>query len=74
MFSRLWNRVKIFLEIVGNFQARVLLTLFYILLVVPTGLIMQIFSDPLRLRGQGDSAWISKEPQEYDSRRVGRQF
>lgn len=74
MLGRFWKKVKIFLEKVGNFQSRVLLTLFYILLVIPMGLIMKLFSDPLRLRGQGDSAWIPKKYQENDSQNVGRQF
>jgi hypothetical protein len=36
--------------VIGTFQARLLMTVFYLLIVVPVGLIMRAWSDPLRLR------------------------
>ena len=44
------------MRVVGNIQARALLTLLYGVIVLPFGLIMRLFSDPLR---------IKKRPQEW---------
>ena len=35
---------------IGNFQAQVLLSFFYIIFFLPIGLVFRFFSDPLRLR------------------------
>ncbi len=37
-------------RIIGNFNAQVILTVFYFLLLWPVGLIFRLFADPLRLR------------------------
>jgi hypothetical protein len=42
-----WQRVA---KKIGDFQARLILTLFYFLIVLPTGLIARLFADPLALR------------------------
>jgi hypothetical protein len=42
-----WNRIA---RAVGTFQARVLLTLFYGVLVLPFGLFARWFTDPLRIK------------------------
>lgn len=34
---------------IGNFQAQVLLSFFYIIFILPIGLVFRFFSDPLRL-------------------------
>jgi hypothetical protein len=44
---------------VGDFQARVVLTLFYWLVAVPFALVVRLL-DPLRLRAGGDSAWVRR--------------
>jgi hypothetical protein len=50
MWKRLWEGWKRVAHAIGNFQARVLLTLLYIVLVLPFGLAVRLFSDPLRIR------------------------
>ncbi len=37
-------------RVIGNFQARVILTILYVVLILPVGLIVRLVSDPLRLR------------------------
>jgi len=45
----------------GGFQSRILLGLFYFLVVTPFGLGVKAFSDPLHLRRtEGPSNWIPR--------------
>jgi hypothetical protein len=58
---RLWERWKVIAHIIGNFQARVLLTAFYFLIVPPFALIVKVFKDPLALRPPaGESLWLER--------------
>ena len=74
MFRGLLQKIKIFLEKAGNFQARLLFTFVYVIFVIPMGLLMKLFSDPLRLRHQAGSAWILKKLRETDPDGARRQF
>lgn len=49
-----WKRVGGF---IGDFIGRLILTLFYFTLVLPFGLVMRIFRDPLTLRRDLHPAW-----------------
>lgn len=60
MLKKLWDRWKRISHAVGNLQARVLLTVFYVLLVIPTGLVVRLVSDPLGLRRPVASYWVSR--------------
>ena len=53
-----------FAQILGHLWAWVLLTLFYVLVVLPIGLLARLASDPLRLRPRSPS-WQSPSSQ-YD--------
>jgi hypothetical protein len=53
--SRLWERWKGIADIIGIFQPRVLLTLFYYLILAPFALGMRLFADPSQLRRQNRS-------------------
>jgi len=50
MLKRAWQAWKRIAHKIGNFQARVLLTVFYGILVLPFGLAARLFSDPLRIK------------------------
>jgi hypothetical protein len=43
----------------GDVQARLLLSLFYVLIVFPLGLVVRLFLDPLNLKKSSPS-WISR--------------
>ena len=45
-----------FLRTVGNIQAWVLLSVFYVVIITPIGFCFRFFADPLRLRRRG-STW-----------------
>ena len=41
----------------GNFQARVLLTVIYAILVLPFGVLVRLFADPLRIKKR-PTVWL----------------
>jgi hypothetical protein len=57
MLKRAWQAWKRIAHKIGNFQARVLLTIFYGVLVLPFGLAARLFSDPLRIKKRPTS-WL----------------
>ncbi|MBI2012769.1 hypothetical protein HYS90_02455 [Candidatus Curtissbacteria bacterium] len=46
----LWRRWLVIAQAVGNFQAQVILTAFYLAILLPVGILLRIFADPLRFR------------------------
>lgn len=63
MLKRLWNSWKRLAQKIGNFQARVLLTLIYGVLVLPLGLAVRWFGDPLRIKQQQEN-WMPHSKEE----------
>lgn len=60
MLRRLWERWKIIAHKIGTFQSRVLLTVFYCLILAPFGIGVKLFANPLRLKGQSGSHWLER--------------
>jgi hypothetical protein len=50
MLKKAWQAWKRIAHKIGNFQARVLLTLFYAVLIFPFGMAARLFADPLRIK------------------------
>jgi hypothetical protein len=72
---RLWERWKVVAHIIGNFQARVLLTAFYFIMVPPFALIVKLFKDPLGLRPRPrESLWLDRPLSEATPDIGRRQF
>jgi hypothetical protein len=57
MLKRIWEAWKRLAQKIGNFQARVLLTVIYSVLILPFGLAVRWFSDPLRIKRRPE-AWL----------------
>ena len=73
--SALWSRWKILALAVGTFQSRMLLSLFYFLVIPPFAAIIKIFSDPLGLKKSPPAKWYPKEVRQEDlSKESKRQF
>jgi hypothetical protein len=49
-FRNLWEAWKRIAHKIGNFQARVLVTLLYVVVVLPFGLMVRSLSDPLQIK------------------------
>ncbi|OGU71233.1 MAG: hypothetical protein A3G43_12940 [Ignavibacteria bacterium RIFCSPLOWO2_12_FULL_56_21] len=62
----LWSRWKILALAVGTFQSRMLLSLFYLLVIPPFAAITKISSDPLGLNKSGPAKWRPKEAGQED--------
>ncbi len=50
MPKRAWQVCRQVARKMGNFQARMFLTIFYGLIVLPFGLATRLFADPLRIK------------------------
>jgi len=57
MLRQLWHRWKAFGQKVANVQARILMTVFYFVVLPPFAGIVKMGSDPLALGGKADRAW-----------------
>ena len=73
MWKQIWEGWKRLARRVGDFQARVLLTVFYFLLVLPFGLAMRLFADPLRVKRQ-PTAWLERPDDPSDWQWAHRQW
>lgn len=67
MLKKLWQGWKRIARRIGDFQARVLLTIIYAILVLPFGLAVRFFADPLRIK-HPPTGWLgrSDEPVNMD--------
>jgi hypothetical protein len=65
MLKRAWEAWKRIAHVIGNFQARVLLTIFYAVLVFPFGIVARLFSDPLRIKRR-PTQWLDRPNETYD--------
>jgi hypothetical protein len=74
MLRRLWQRWKSIAQKIGNFQSKVLLNVFYLFILMPFGLGVKLFSDPLRLHLQRRSHWLRKQTQVTTWDQARRQF
>jgi hypothetical protein len=57
---------------IGNFQARVLLTILYGVVVLPFGLVVRWFGDPLRIKHR-PVGWLDHPEESYDMKWAQRQ-
>jgi hypothetical protein len=57
MLKRLWQGWKRIAHVIGDFQARVLLTVIYAVVVLPFGVVFRLFSDSLRIKHQ-PAEWL----------------
>lgn len=74
IWKKAWNKWLKIAHVIGNFQAQVILTLFYFIFVLPFGVILQIFSDPLRLKYPKRSNFQNWRHKKDTIEIAGRQF
>jgi hypothetical protein len=73
--KKLWAKWKAFAQIVGDFQARILLTLIYFIIVTPFGVLVRVLSDPLKLKHTPHSStWFPKPAEGATLENARRQF
>ncbi|MFM1814619.1 MAG: hypothetical protein RLZ98_1314 [Pseudomonadota bacterium] len=66
--NRAWMK---FAMLLGRVVNPVVMLVLFLLVIVPAGLIMQIFRDPMRLRqrDKSDSHWIARDPEQVQDMR-----
>jgi hypothetical protein len=75
LLRRIWNRWKPIAQVIGDFQARIILTLFYFIFVTPFGVVVRFLSDPLQLkRVSNASLWKVRQPLEPNLDDARRQY
>jgi hypothetical protein len=65
VLKRAWQSWKRIARAVGTFQARVLLSVFYAVLVLPFGVLVRLFSDPLQTKSR-PSHWHDYPQETHD--------
>src|SRR5438477_5047028 len=73
LLRRLWEGWKRVGRKIGDFQARVLLTLIYAIFVLPFGLVVTLLGDPLRIR-RARQHWQEHPDDKVDLRWAHRQW
>ena len=71
--QRGWMRAAM---VIGEFNSRVILGVFYYVIMAPFGIVRRLFGDPLdrTLGNRTTSAWVKRERQPVDRERYERQF
>jgi hypothetical protein len=79
MASQIWEGIKRGWQVwvrlahkIGNFQARVLLTVLYGVIVLPFGLAVRWFGDPLRIKRR-PTGWLNRADETHDMKWAQRQ-
>src|SRR5580692_9570313 len=72
MLTRALQAWKRLVRAIGNLQARILLTVFYAIIVFPFGMVARVFSDPLRIRRR-PTQWLERGDETHDLRWAKRQ-
>ncbi len=60
-FWEWWKRVA---RKIGDFNARVILTIFYLILLSPFALAVRFLTDPLSIKKKTEKRWITREEDE----------
>jgi hypothetical protein len=71
---RVWDHWRQVAHAIGVVQTRFLMLLIYAIVVVPTGVLMRMFRDPLRLRPPAAGNWTAVRPPERSVEAARRQF
>ena len=75
LLRTLWQAWKRFGQFLGDVLARVVLTIFYFTVFAPFGLGVALWSDPLCIRGSGDSRlWLPRQTGDQSIDEARRQF
>ena len=60
-YRRLWEGWKRIARKIGDFNARVILTLFYFILLFPFAVLLKLFTDPLEIKKKEHIGWHNRE-------------
>jgi hypothetical protein len=74
--KRIWEWWVPIAHKIGNFQARLILTVFYFTLFMPFAILVKLFTDPLRIKPKTKKGWIERKDERVDDllERARKQF
>ena len=58
--SRAWKKWRAFGQVMGDFVARIFMTIFYFTIAIPFGIGVRLFKDPLHLKSK-EFGWLPRE-------------
>ncbi len=74
MLRQLWQEWLVLARHIGNFQARVLITLVYFTFILPFGLVSALFADTLRMkRVPAGAVWQERSTRDLDLEQARKQ-
>jgi hypothetical protein len=74
ILNQIWSYWKRIAEAIGNVIGRLVLTVFYFTLLMPFGLGVRLWGDPLAIKVRHDIKWVRREvdsPSLDNARRLG---
>jgi lipopolysaccharide/colanic/teichoic acid biosynthesis glycosyltransferase len=73
---RLWEWWKRVARKIGDFNARVILTIFYCMLFSPFAVLVKLLTDPLQIKKKAKKGWLAREVDEEATpqEKAARQF
>lgn len=75
LHSKILLNWKYFFNRVGNFQSRIMLSLFFFIIVTPFALAVKLTSDPLKLKSRRhEPFWLHRKENKSDIEQFMRQF
>ncbi len=74
--KRIWQWWVPIAHKIGNFQARLILTVFYFTMFMPFAILVKLFTDPLRIKPKTKKGWIERKDEQVDDllARARKQF
>jgi hypothetical protein len=72
VLARAWRSWKRIAQKIGDVQARLLLTVFYVVLMFPFGIAVLLFFDPLRVKRR-PTQWLDRPDESEDLNWAKRQ-
>ena len=68
----IWEGWKVLARKIGTLQARIILTIIYGIIILPVGLCVRLFGDPLRIKKLPDR-WLDQPDKIFDMEWARRQ-
>jgi len=68
-----WKKWRAFGQVIGDFVARVVMTVFYFTIALPFGIGVRILKDPLHLKSER-ARWLRRDPRDDSVEAARRLF
>jgi hypothetical protein len=70
----IWESWKKIAHKIGTFQSRVILTIFYFVILFPAGIVYSTFKDVLGIKKVRSSEWINKQSKNQTLEELRKQY